>query len=82
MSVYTVVVLSFVGAPVALAIDDVALHYALISTFIFFATTLTLCLVFIPKVGCSRSVTISGSGGSIQPGPPMNRAPMTTGPKG
>ncbi|XP_071854123.1 gamma-aminobutyric acid type B receptor subunit 1-like isoform X2 [Apostichopus japonicus] len=50
MSVYTVVVLSFVGAPVALAIDDVALHYALISTFIFFATTLTLCLVFIPKL--------------------------------
>lgn len=50
MSVYTVVVLSFVGAPVALAVDDVAVHYALISMFIFFATTLTLCMVFIPKV--------------------------------
>lgn len=50
MSVYNVVVLSFVGVPVSLVLDDVNAHYAIIANFVFFATTLTLCMVFVPKV--------------------------------
>ena len=54
MSVYNVVILSFIGVPVSFVLDDVDFHFIIISIFIIFATTLTLCLVFIPKVGKVR----------------------------
>ena len=54
MSVYNVVVLCMIGVPIALIMkEQVDAAYALISLFIFFATTLTICLVFIPKVHVS-----------------------------
>ncbi|XP_072032781.1 gamma-aminobutyric acid type B receptor subunit 2-like [Amphiura filiformis] len=49
MSVYTVVIMSFTGVPVSLVVNEPNAHYALIASFIIFSTTLTLCLVFIPK---------------------------------
>jgi len=43
-----------IGVPVALMMkEEVDACYTLISLFIFFATTLTICLVFIPKVNVS-----------------------------
>ena len=52
ISVYTVVVLCLIGVPVALVMkEQVDASYALNSLFIFFATIMTLCLVFMPKVG-------------------------------
>ena len=51
ISLYNVVILCLIGVPVALMMkDEVDACYTLISIFIFFATTLTICLVFIPKV--------------------------------
>ena len=47
---YNIVILSFVGVPVSLILDDVNANYIIISLFIYFAATVTLCLVFIPKV--------------------------------
>ena len=44
-------VLCLIGVPIALMMkEQVDPAYALISVFIFFATTLTICLVFVPKV--------------------------------
>ncbi len=40
-----------VGVPIALMMkEQLDASYVLISLFIFFATTVTICLVFIPKV--------------------------------
>lgn len=51
VSVYNIVVLCMIGLPVALLLkENLDACYALISLFIFFATTTTICLVFIPKV--------------------------------
>ena len=51
ISVYNIVVLCLIGVPVALVMkEQVDASYALNSLFIFFATSMTLCLVFIPKV--------------------------------
>ena len=51
ISVYNVVVLCLIGVPTAVMIrDQVDAAYLLTSLFTFFATTLTICLVFIPKV--------------------------------
>ena len=51
ISVYNVVVLCLLGVPIALVMkEQVDAVYAIISLFIFFATTLTICLVFVPKV--------------------------------
>ncbi|CAH1774696.1 unnamed protein product, partial [Owenia fusiformis] len=51
ISVYNVVVLCMIGVPIVLIMKDkVDVTYALISTFTFFATATTLCLVFIPKI--------------------------------
>ena len=50
-SVYYVSVLCIVGLPVSLLMkDNVDAGFALISLFVFFATSLTICLVFVPKV--------------------------------
>ena len=51
ISVYNVVVLCLVGVPIALMMkEQLDASYVLISLFIFFATAVTICLVFIPKV--------------------------------
>ena len=51
MSVYNVVILSVVGAPAALIIEhEQNATFALTAGFILFSTTVTLCLVFVPKV--------------------------------
>ena len=50
MSVYTVVIVSFTGVPVQFFVSNPNANFVLLSIFILFPTTLTLCLVFIPKV--------------------------------
>ncbi|MFH4973683.1 hypothetical protein AB6A40_000392 [Gnathostoma spinigerum] len=51
MSVYNVVVMCTLGVSLAFILQDrVDEAYALTSCFIIFCTTLTLCLVFVPKV--------------------------------
>ncbi|KAK2172393.1 hypothetical protein NP493_966g00017 [Ridgeia piscesae] len=51
ISLYNVVILCLIGVPVALMMkDEVDACYTLISIFVFFATTLTICLLFIPKI--------------------------------
>lgn len=51
MSVYNVVILSVIGVPAALMIEHAQnTTFALTAVFILFCTTVTLCLVFIPKV--------------------------------
>ncbi|KAI0214291.1 Gamma-aminobutyric acid type B receptor subunit 2 [Lamellibrachia satsuma] len=51
VSLYNVVILCMIGVPVALMMkEEVDACYTLISLFIFFATTLTICLVFVPKI--------------------------------
>ncbi|XP_072016015.1 gamma-aminobutyric acid type B receptor subunit 2-like [Amphiura filiformis] len=50
MSVYTVVIVSFTGLPVQFFVADPNANFALMAIFILFPTTLTLCLVFVPKI--------------------------------
>ena len=62
MSVYNVVILSVVGVPAALMIEYAQdASFALTAFFVIFSTTVTLCLVFVPKVrdgiGCSIRVS-------------------------
>ena len=53
--VYNVVVLCLIGLPVGLLMkDQLDASYVLVSLFVLFATSLTLCLVFIPKVMIPR----------------------------
>jgi hypothetical protein len=57
ISVYNVVVLCLIGVPTAYMIkEQVDASYTLISLFTFFATTLTICLIFIPKVSVAHSI--------------------------
>jgi len=53
MSVYNVVILSVVGVPAALMIEQAQnATFAITAFFIVFCTTVILCLVFVPKVSC------------------------------
>jgi len=57
ISVYNVVVLCLIGVPTAFMIrEQIDAVYTLTSLFTFFATTLTICLVFIPKVNRSFAI--------------------------
>ena len=57
MSVYNVVILSVVGVPAALMIEHAQnATFALTAVFILFCTTVTLCLVFVPKVNATHGV--------------------------
>lgn len=59
MSVYNVVILSVVGVPAALMIEHAQdASFALTAFFVIFSTTVTLCLVFVPKVRDSISCFI------------------------
>ena len=48
--VYNVLILSFVGALVSFVVEERNSHYALVATLVWLATTLTLCVIFVPKV--------------------------------
>ncbi|XP_072039548.1 gamma-aminobutyric acid type B receptor subunit 2-like [Amphiura filiformis] len=61
MSVYTVVVMSFTGVPVSFVVEEPNSNYALLSCFIFFSTTVTLCLVFVPKIKMRNEVHPGGT---------------------
>lgn len=51
MSVYNVVIMCVIGAPISYILsDEQDAMYIIISVFILFCTTGTLCLVFVPKV--------------------------------
>ncbi|XP_071510393.1 gamma-aminobutyric acid type B receptor subunit 2-like [Diadema antillarum] len=51
MSVYNVVIMCVLGVSLSFMIsDNPNASYGLVSTFILFCTTITLCLVFVPKV--------------------------------
>lgn len=51
MSVYNVVIMCVIGAPISYILsDEQDSSYLIISIFIIFCTTGTLCLVFVPKV--------------------------------
>lgn len=51
MSVYNVFIMCVMGVAIALVLSDKkGIVFVLISIFIIFCTTATLCLVFIPKV--------------------------------
>jgi len=53
MSVYNCVMMCVLGAPLSHVLSDQQDYgFFIISVFIIFCTTATLCLVFIPKVGC------------------------------
>ena len=59
MSVYNVVILSVVGVPAALMIEQAQdISFALTAFFVIFTTTVTLCLVFVPKVRDAVSCSI------------------------
>ena len=51
LSIYNVLVLATIGVPMSFILTDTTQHYAIQALFLFFATTVTLCFVFIPKVG-------------------------------
>ncbi|XP_072046612.1 gamma-aminobutyric acid type B receptor subunit 2-like [Amphiura filiformis] len=59
ISMYTVVTMCFTGVPVSFLVIEPNANFALLSIFTFVSTTLTLCLIFIPKVK-SRNDDISG----------------------
>ena len=51
MSVYNVVIMCVIGGAVSFILEDEQdVSYVIISIFIVFCTTGTLCLVFVPKV--------------------------------
>ena len=55
ISVYNVVILSVVGVPAALMIEKQQnATFALAAVFVLFCTTVTLCLVFVPKVNIQQ----------------------------
>nr|XP_026493604.1 gamma-aminobutyric acid type B receptor subunit 2 isoform X1 [Vanessa tameamea] len=65
LSVYNVLIMCIMGAPIALVLAD---HkdalFVLIAIFIIFCTTATLCLVFVPKLVELRRNGSGGSGGA------------------
>ena len=59
MSVYNVVIMCVCGAAVSFVIkDQPTSSYVIIGFFIIFCTTITLCLVFVPKVTSYYTYTV------------------------
>lgn len=59
MSVYNVVIMCVSGVPISFIIrDQLDASYLIIGLFIIFCTTITLCLVFVPKVSKSMRASI------------------------
>ncbi|XP_072027770.1 gamma-aminobutyric acid type B receptor subunit 1-like [Amphiura filiformis] len=61
ISIYNIVILSFVGVPVSIILDDVDAHYVITGVFIFVSATGTLCLIFLPKVRSRNEVHPTGT---------------------
>ncbi|KAL9965837.1 hypothetical protein ACROYT_G029691 [Oculina patagonica] len=66
MSVYNVVILSVVGVPAAMMIENAQnVTFALTAFFIIFCTTVTLCLVFVPKfIAVKRNPNVLNTSGA------------------
>ena len=61
MSVYNVFILCVIGAPISLAMrEHPDASFAIVSVCIIICTSITLCLVFIPKVSMSYLLIIIG----------------------
>lgn len=59
MSVYNVVIMCIIGAPISYILsDEQDASYLIISAFIIFCTTGTLCLVFVPKVSINKCLIV------------------------
>lgn len=55
MSVYNVVIMCVIGAGLSYVLrDQQDAAFVIISIFIIFCSTATLCLVFVPKVGTNK----------------------------
>ena len=50
MCIYIVVILSTLGIPVEFVVHDINITYGLTSTLIIAGTSITQCLIFVPKV--------------------------------
>ncbi|XP_022088746.1 gamma-aminobutyric acid type B receptor subunit 1-like [Acanthaster planci] len=64
--VYNVLIMSLTGAPMSFVLEERNVHYAAVATLIWLTTTLTLCVVFVPKVR-ARNVVQPRSHQSEQP---------------
>ncbi|XP_033640833.1 gamma-aminobutyric acid type B receptor subunit 1-like [Asterias rubens] len=53
---YNIMILSFLGAPVSFVLEERNSHYILVSAVIWLATTLTLCVLFVPKIKTRNEV--------------------------
>lgn len=61
MSVYNVVIMCVIGVAISFVLsDDQDASFIIISIFILFCTTGTLCLVFVPKVSVEQVVRLVG----------------------
>lgn len=62
LSVYNVVIMCVTGAAIAIVLSDRKdASFILISVFIIFCTTATLCLVFVPKVSPNNKLSLYSS---------------------
>ena len=50
LSIYNVVIFSALGVPMSYLLENTNYTYAVVTGLIVFCTTLTLCLLFFPKV--------------------------------
>ncbi|XP_033640832.1 gamma-aminobutyric acid type B receptor subunit 1-like [Asterias rubens] len=68
--IYNVLILSFVGAMVSFVVENRNTHYALLGALIWLSTTITLCIVFVPKiktrndVAPAKNTTMTQQGGN------------------
>lgn len=80
MSVYNVVILSVVGVPAALMIEHAQnATFALTAAFILFCTTVTLCLVFVPKfIAVTRNPSVLNTSGATSTSTSQNSGESST----
>ena len=55
-SIYIVVTTNFAAVPVSIAVEDPSARYALLAALIITSITVPLCLVFLPKVGITKTI--------------------------
>lgn len=59
MSVYNVVLMCVMGAAISFVLSDQQNYsFGIISVFILFCSTITVCLVFVPKVSTKEPISI------------------------
>ncbi|XP_071790355.1 gamma-aminobutyric acid type B receptor subunit 1-like [Asterias amurensis] len=54
--IYNMLIFSVIGAPISFVLEDRNALYALVAGLIWLATTLTLCVIFIPKIKLRNSI--------------------------